>query len=37
MLGILFSTSVNAELVVKSLILGTLPSISLTLAFKSVF
>ena len=35
--GILFSTVVNAELVAKPLILGTLPSISVTLALKSVF
>ena len=31
-LGILFSTTVNAEVVTKPLILGILPSISLTLA-----
>ena len=35
--GILFSTAVNAELKVKPLILGVLPSISVILAFKSVF
>ena len=35
--GILFSTAVNAELVAKPLILGILPSISVTLALKSVF
>ena len=35
--GILFSTAVNAELVAKPVILGILPSISVTLALKSVF
>ena len=35
--GIIFSTAVNAEVVAKPLILGILPSISLTLAFQSVF
>ena len=30
--GILFSTAVNAELVTKPLILGTLPSISVIIA-----
>ena len=35
--GILFSAAVNAELVAKPVILGTLPSNSVILAFKSVF
>ena len=35
--GILFSTAVNVELVAKSVILGILLSISVTLALKSVF
>ena len=35
--GILLSTAVNAELVAKPLILSILPSISVTLALKSVF
>ena len=35
--GILFSTAVNAELVAKPLILGILPSISVTLVLKSAF
>ena len=35
--GILFSTAVNAKLVATSVILGILPSISVILAFKSVF
>ena len=36
-LGILFSAAVNAEVVTKPLILGILPSISLTLVLKSDF
>ena len=36
-LGILFSSAVNAEVVAKPLILGILPSISVTLVSKSVF
>ena len=35
--GILFSTAVNVELAAKSVILGILLSISVTLALKSVF
>ena len=35
--GILFSTSVNAELVAKALTLGILPFISVILALQSVF
>ena len=35
--GILFSTAVNAELVAKPIILGILPSISVTLVLKAVF
>ena len=35
--GILFSTAVNAESVARPVILGILPSISVVLAFKSVF
>ena len=35
--GILFSTVVNAELAARPVILGILPSISITLASKSVF
>ena len=35
--GILFSTAVNAELVARPVILGIFPSISVILAFKSVF
>ena len=35
--GILFSTAVNDELVVRPLILGILPSTSLILESKSVF
>ena len=35
--AILFSTAVNAELVARPTILGILPSISVVLAFKSVF
>ena len=35
--GILFSTAVNAEFVTNPIILGILPSISVILAFKSVF
>ena len=35
--GILFSTAVHPELVAKPVILGILPSISVTLALKSVF
>ena len=35
--GVLFSTAVNAELVARPLTLGILPSISVILAFKSVF
>ena len=37
MLGILFSTAVNAEFVAKPLILGILHSISVILALLSVF
>ena len=33
-LGILFSTAVNVDLVARAVILGILPSISVTLAFK---
>ena len=36
-LGILFSTAVNSELVARTVILGNLPSISITLVLKSVF
>ena len=36
-LGILFSTAVNTELVARPVILGMLPSISITLASKSTF
>ena len=35
--GILFSTTDNSELVAKPVILGILPSISVTLVLKSVF
>ena len=35
--GILFSTAVNAELVARPVILTIFPSISVVLAFKSVF
>ena len=35
--GILFSATVNAELVAKPVILGILPSTSVILALKSVF
>ena len=35
--GILFSAAVNAELIARPVILGLLPSISVILAFKSVF
>ena len=37
MLGILFSTVVNTTFVVKPLILGILPSISVILALQSIF
>ena len=35
--GILFSAAVNSELVAKPVMLGILPSISVTLVLKSVF